>query len=76
MSIIHHKFRKYIGQVLNNGAIVLCQKRDIVLAHWKKGDNLEFVTWCVDNNGNAFWGCYFDELHKAILAFKKRTGDF
>lgn len=50
-----------VGSTLKNGALVLQHTvrddKEIVLCSWKDGH--EFVTWRLDNEGNAFWGHYF-----------------
>lgn len=71
MSIIH---QDYVGRTLDNGAIVLCQEQDIVLAYWiKSNKDLEFITWSVDNERNAYWGDYFSNIRDAIKSFDRRS---
>jgi len=54
---------------LANGAIILKQEKDVVLALYKG----EFVTWRIDEKGNAFWGAYWGRNLEAALAnFKGR----
>jgi hypothetical protein len=55
------------GRKLNNGATVLAQMDDVVLAQWGK----EFVTWRIDREDNAYCGHYFncyDSAKKDFLA--------
>ena len=61
---------------LKNGADVLASRKTrdgwVVLAKRAVG---EFVTWCVDNNGSAFWGHYFGlDYDKACNDFASRAG--
>ena len=59
---------------LNNGAQVLAHTADnsVVLAHFRN----EYVTWCVDPDGNAYWGHYFDQdIIAATDDFIERTKD-
>lgn len=64
------------GTVLPNGATVIAYKvtefgKCIVLALFRSG---EYVTWVVDEAGNAFWGHYFapDRFFAAVDAFRGR----
>jgi len=64
-----------VGTTLENGAFVIAQKDDVVLAHWARGaKGIEFITWQVDTEGNAYWGHYKDDLSEALNDFKKRIG--
>jgi hypothetical protein len=56
---------------LNNGAVVIEQKGDVVLARWDRDG--KYVTWKVDNEGNAYWGHYFTALSDAVADFNKRA---
>ena len=55
---------------LNNGATVLKKVDDKVLAIFRG----EFVTWTVNDNGDAFWGHYFNnDLDTALEYFNTVT---
>jgi len=54
---------------LKNGADVIVQRHNHVLARWRG----EFVFWTVDNDGNAYWGHYFNDIEKAVEYFVNRT---
>lgn len=63
------------GSKINNGAVVLKAERiednmTLVLAAWKA--ITEFVTWMVDEDGNAFWGHYHRDVLEAAENFKNR----
>ncbi|NIW99064.1 MAG: hypothetical protein GWN13_12630 [Phycisphaerae bacterium] len=60
---------------LNNGARVLSYAQAVcgrfyVAAEWHD----EYVTWAIDEEGNAFWGHYFDEPGDAFNDLQKRAG--
>lgn len=63
-----------VGETLRNGAIVLAHRpkpscAGAVLCDWRG----EYVTWCIDREGNAFWGHYFQkDLVKAAQDFVDR----
>lgn len=73
---IHHIFDESARPVevmtLRNGADVLKMKKDasgfVVLAR----TDVDFVTWLVDNDGNAFHGHYFQTLAEASKDFDSR----
>ena len=55
---------------LANGAEVLEQKGDVVLAKFRD----EYVTWKIDDSGNAYWGHYHGkDLVKAANEFAERS---
>lgn len=54
---------------LNNGATVIGQLGDVVIAQWGK----EFVTWRIDNEGNAYCGHYFRNEDEAKQDFLRRV---
>lgn len=60
-------------KTLKNGAKVLCYREDrsgsIVLAENSMGD---FVTWLVDDDGNAYHGHYFENYKEAMTDFLGR----
>lgn len=56
---------------LKNGATVIDQRNDVVLAKWQDD---QYVTWRVDADLNAYWGHYFDNIEDATADFAKRTG--
>jgi hypothetical protein len=58
---------------LKNGATVLDQKKDVVIAHQPSSPNHPYVTWVVNSEGDTFWGNYFDNLPDAVRDFDKRT---
>lgn len=63
-----------IPKFLNNGAEILAFKQRlrgvlVVLAKWK--DN-EYVTWVVDEKGDAYWGHYFNNEDDALIDWEKR----
>jgi hypothetical protein len=57
---------------LKNGARVIHQMNDVVLAEWDKGTRVEYVTWRIDNSGNAYCGHYKQTLAEALADFRKR----
>jgi len=60
-------------EILKNGAEVLSRHLDLVLATWTKGSRgQEWITWCVDEEDNAYWGHYFDSFEKAEADFVAR----
>ena len=63
------------GDKLKNGAVILEHDpaTGSVLASWDKGNRTEYVTWRVDDDGNAYWGHYFDSVTDAADDFKKRA---
>ena len=63
---------------LVNGAEIISRTyacdRWIVLCRWAKNDvQHEWVTWCCDNEGNAFWGHYFSNPDKARADYQLRV---
>ena len=55
---------------LNNGAEVLAYEDWVVLAKF----NGKYVTWIANENGDAFWGHYFnDDIVNATKDFEKRV---
>lgn len=67
------------GDTLRNGATVIaCGEGEPqpVLCLWNRGgaENIEYVTWMVDANGDAFWGHYFGrrEFRAAAHDYLKR----
>ena len=70
-----------IPKFLNNGAEILAYKKRlrgvmIVLARWVRHDGAgqreEYVTWAVDDNGDAYWGHYFNNEDDALVDWEKR----
>jgi len=62
---------------LPNSAHILCRKlvgenRWVVLCVWRKGEGIEFITWLVDEEGNAFHGHYFSDFSEAQLDYTRR----
>lgn len=62
------------GKQLANGATVLAQTDNVVLAE----NGHEYVTWQVDPQGNTYWGHYFpgltvDSLAEATADFQQRV---
>lgn len=56
-------------EILPNGAIVFAKRPGVVLALYR-GD---FVTWCIDDEQNCFWGHYFRrDIVAAVASFNKR----
>jgi hypothetical protein len=64
-----------LANCLRNGAIILDRyevescPRWIVLAVWKH----EYVTWCVDKDGNSYWGHYHKSIDKASADYSARV---
>lgn len=61
------------AKLLKNGATVLERKPGVVLAVWNKGTRREFITWAISDDGDTFWGHYFDKLAPAVEDFEKRS---
>ena len=72
-------FNLSTAQALPNGAHILSRKlvgppthtdleRWVVLAQWGE----DFVTWCSDADGNAYWGHYFSNGSRANHDFDHR----
>lgn len=63
------------GTILPNGATVLEVRNvldhRIVLAKWFS-PGMEYVTWAIDANGDAYWGHYFNDFGKAAKDFVER----
>ena len=56
--------------LLHNGASIIAAKNGIVLCKWTE----EYVTWAVNENGDAYWGHYFkDDLEAAVRDFIRRS---
>ncbi len=65
-----------IPKVLNNGAEILAYKRIrnshmVVCAKTEIGVH-PFVTWAVDDNGDAYWGHYFLTEDEAMKDWRER----
>lgn len=64
------------GSRLRNGATILAArtkgKDTIVLADWPRNGDREFITWVVDNEGNAVHGNYFRVYERAQIDFARR----
>jgi len=60
------------GEKLSNGAVVLDQREDVVLAIWV-GRAMPFVTWRIDENGGCFWGEYHTTLEAAWTEYQERV---
>jgi hypothetical protein len=56
---------------LNNGAEIIEQRGEVVLARWNSPH--PFVTWRVDDEGNAYWGHYFKTELEARYSFERRS---
>lgn len=69
-----------VGTTLKNGATIVAQKNDTVLAVTHNGVYSEYIVWAVDAEGNTFHGNYFPIPHvenafdQAVERFKKRAG--
>lgn len=62
------------GDRLPNGAIVIAQRGDAVLA-LRRGYTYEpFVTWAIGPDGHTFSGHYFNDLTEAVADFNTRAG--
>jgi len=66
-----------IPKFLNNGAEILAYKKRlrgvmVVLAKWNSTGKEEYVTWVVDDNGDAYWGHYFNNEDDALVDWEKR----
>jgi hypothetical protein len=59
------------GAILPNGARVVEARGDVVLAHC--GGYHPYVTWQVDQCGNAFWGHYFEDISTAVADYNERA---
>lgn len=67
------------GKKLRNGAKIVgylahadTNKR-VVFCEWPENDSvLKYVTWRVDEEGNAFWGHYFSDRELAKTDFVER----
>jgi hypothetical protein len=61
-----------LANCLPNGAPILRRScslgRWIVLTVWKG----QYVTWCVDEDGSAYWGHYFQDSFWADVDFAER----
>jgi hypothetical protein len=55
-------------ETLVNGATVLEQRGNIVLCSWRG----EFVTWEVNDSGDAYWGHYHRTVTAAAEEFNER----
>ena len=70
----------YIGQTLDNGALVIAAKRAdgeyVVLALTHGTDSAAvhdpYVTWAANKEHGTFWGHYFDNIADAVEDFGKR----
>lgn len=67
-----------ISKVLNNGAQIKAFKQMIgrhmvVLAFLEHNVITPWVTWCVDDNGDAYWGHYFKTDEEAFEDWKERA---
>ncbi len=58
---------------MKNGAIVIDYDAPstVVVASF----NGQFVTWKCDDDGNAYWGHYFDNVCNAVADFQKRVSE-
>ena len=59
-------------ETLNNGATIIEQRGEVVLAKWRG----EFVTWVVNSKGDAFWGNYHRGLASAVTDFEERASKY
>lgn len=71
-----HTFYK-VPDTLTNGAKVLAVKQLIgghatVVAEKSPDSVHPFVTWAVDENGDAYWGHYFKTYDEALEDWKER----
>jgi hypothetical protein len=66
------------GTVLSNGATVIEHSRTakgvvLVLTHWyRSSTTVEWVTWKLDDAGNAYYGNCYRSLKDAIENFEYR----
>jgi hypothetical protein len=70
------RFKVNAPKVLPNGAKVLDYKiyangNIVALCEFGVGYH-PFVTWRLDEEGNAFWGHYFDNAEEAYRDFEER----
>lgn len=67
---------KQIGELLDNGAIILMKNSKVVLAYREKSK--EFVTWMFSANGSTEHGHYFGAWGKDTkdMAFKEAVEDY
>ena len=60
-------------ETLRNGATIIEQRGDVVLAKWRG----EYVTWVVDGEGNAHWGHYhMQDIVSAAEEFNERVNEY
>ena len=57
---------------LKNGADLIEQRGDVVLAKFRVGKCSSFATWKMDTEGNCYWGHYFDDIKAAVADFNQR----
>jgi hypothetical protein len=70
-------FNYAVGAKLRNGAVILAYRavdnKRVVAARWNdERTQCPFITWRVDDDGNAFWGHYFDTKNQAMVDFNER----
>jgi hypothetical protein len=75
---LHDHFSMALSPSLPNGAVIVYREkvldRWIVLCRREKSDvQHEWVTWCCDNEGDAFWGHYFSDDKRAKADYKQRV---
>jgi hypothetical protein len=59
---------------LPNGATLLAEDGDVVLAKWERGEGrIEFITWIVDKDMNCYHGNYFTNIGSATNDFLARA---
>jgi|WetSurMetagenome_2_1015567.scaffolds.fasta_scaffold1033859_2 hypothetical protein len=55
-------------EFLKNGAVVIARHIDIVLCKWDD----QYVTWTVDDEGNAYLGHYHMNIFSAVADYGNR----
>lgn len=58
---------------LKNGCRVLMKHTGVVLCH-RPGTSQPYVTWRVNDAGEAYWGHYFTAYEEAVHSFNERAG--
>ena len=69
------KKEAYTPSKLPEGAEILKQEGDVILAKWNKGGGIEFVTWLVTapDIDSVVQGHYTNDLEEAIKDFRERV---
>lgn len=61
------------GSRLRNGAIVVEQRRSIVLCIIPDNDATPYATWALGGQGDTFFGDYYRTLDEAISGLVERA---